>query len=277
MVGKTLVIPLAESSVNFTVTPSTQSIRFSLRTNNASEVRVRQAEALSYVEQYLEAIRTDRPVQLTHRQITALAGEFYRSWASGPDVTGSLTLTPSTGEFSTRDDDGFDEAEMLREARQRLQERAEGQSEEYFIEAHGAEIDRRLSELGIPAVTPSTRAKLAIAFGRMLVDGLETNARVAGGDYSPDPNIGKFPPWEQPEAAHAKPKSLKTVSLTGLVEDWWSEAKAVGKSESTHDSYSNTFRLFSTFVGHDDALRVIRLCDGNSSMAFHTTLGRHPK
>ncbi len=189
MVGKTLVIPLAESSVSFTVTASTQSIRFSLRTDRPSEVRVRQAEALSYVEQYLEAVRSDRPIQLTHRQITALAGEFYKSWASGPDVTGSLTHTPSTGEFFTRDDDGFDEAEMLRAARQRLKERAEGQGEEYFLEAHGPEIDRRLSQLGVPAVTPASRAKLAVAFGRMLIDGLETNARVADGDYSPDPNI----------------------------------------------------------------------------------------
>lgn len=256
LVGKTLVIPLAEGSVTFTVTSSTQSIRFSLRTSLPSEVRVRQAEALSYVEQYLEAVRNGRPIQLTHRQITALAGEFYKSWSSGPDVTGSLTYTPSTGEFFTRDDDGFDEAEMLQAARQRLKERADGQGEEYFLEAHGPDIDRRLSALGIPAVTPASRTKLAVAFGRMLIDGLQTNARVADGDYSPDPNISKFPPWEQPEAAQAKPKSLKSVSLTGLVEDWWSEAKAAGKSESTHDSYANTFRLFSTFLGHDDALRV---------------------
>ena len=257
LAGKTLVIPLAESSVTFTVTTSTQSIRFSLRTSLPSEVKVRQAEALSYVEQYLEAVRNGRPIQLTHRQITALAGEFYKSWSSGPDVTGSLTLTPSTGEFFTRDDDGFDEAEMLQAARQRLKERADGQGEEYFLEAHGPDIDRRLSALGIPEVTPASRAKLAVAFGRMLIDGLETNARMADGDYSLDPNISKFPVWEQPEkATQPKPKGQPSVSLTGLVEDWWSEAKAVGKSESTHDSYSNTFRLFSTFLSHDDALRV---------------------
>ncbi|PDT06937.1 DUF6538 domain-containing protein [Rhizobium sp. M1] len=86
LVGRTLVIPLANDTVDFKVTPSTQSIRFSLRTANPAEAKVRQAEALAYIEQYLEAVRNGRPIQLTLRQISALAGEFYKSWSSGPDA-----------------------------------------------------------------------------------------------------------------------------------------------------------------------------------------------
>ncbi len=257
LVGRNLVIPLAEGTVDFKVTPSTQSIRFSLRTAIPAEVKVRQAEALAYVEQYLEAVRNGRPIQLTHRQITALAGEFYRSWSSGPDVTGSLTLTPSTGEFFTREDDEFDEAEMLSAAMERVRERAAGQDDEYFLKAHGPDIDRMLAAYGVPEITPGSRAKLAVAFGKMLLEGLQTNARVAGGDYSPDPNLGKFPQWEAPnEAPKPNHKLGSPVSLTGLEEGWWAEAKAAGKSESTHESYGNTFRLFSKFLGHDDARRV---------------------
>ncbi|MEZ2132863.1 MULTISPECIES: DUF6538 domain-containing protein [unclassified Sinorhizobium] len=257
MVGRTLVIPFADGTVTFNVTSSTQSIRFSLRTSNPVEAKVRQAEALAYVEQYLEAVRSSRPLQLTHRQITALAGEFYKSWASGPDTTGSLTLTPSTGEFSTRDDDGLDEAEMLAAAAASLREKAEGADESYFLKAHGPDIDHILAKLGIPEVTEATRGKLAVSFGKALLEGIQTNSRVAGGDYSPDENLLRFPKWEPPEQPN-KPqsKSGSKVFLTGLVEGWWQEARAAGKSESTHESYANTFRLFSTFLGHDDALRV---------------------
>nr|WP_179038760.1 site-specific integrase [Rhizobium leguminosarum] len=252
-----MVIPLANGTVDFKVTSSTQSIRFSLRTANPAEVKVRQAEALAYVEQYLEALRNGRPIQLTPRQITALAGEFYKSWSSGPDTTGSLTLTPSTGEFFTREDDEFDEAEMLSAAMERVRERAAGQDDEYFLKVHGPDIDRMLTAFGVPEVTPGSRAKLAVAFGKMLLEGLETNARIAGGDYSPDPNLAKFPQWEAPnETPRPNHKPGSPVSLTGLEEGWWAEAKAAGKSESTHESYGNTFRLFSTFLGHDDARRV---------------------
>ncbi|WP_141105663.1 hypothetical protein [Rhizobium sp. R635] len=198
LVGRSLIIPLANGKVDFKITPSTQSIRFSLRTANPAEVKVRQAEALAYVEQYLEALRNGRPIQLTHRQITALAGEFYKSWSPGPDVTGSLTLTPSTGEFFTREDDEFDEAEMLSAALQRVGERAAGQDDEYFLKAHGPDIDRMFTAFGVPEITPGSRATLAVAFGKMLLEGLETNARISGGDYSPDPNLNKFPQWEAP-------------------------------------------------------------------------------
>ncbi len=255
MVGRTLVIPLGNGTVAFRVTASTQSIRFSLGTADPSQARIRQAEAVTYVEQYFSAVRDARPVQLTHRQVTALAGEFYRSWAADPDTTQSLAYAPATGEFFTGDDHGFDEAELMAAAQEALAERAESAGDDYFLTSHLPDIDKRLAELGIPEVTPISRLQLAKAFNKQLLDGLTTNARIAGGDYSPDANLSKFPPWEPP-VREGTDKPKEGVSLTGLVDAWWVEAKAVGKSLSTYESYANTIRLFSAFIGHDDATRV---------------------
>ncbi|MCZ7498059.1 hypothetical protein [Agrobacterium sp. ST15.13.015] len=89
LVGKSLTIPLAGAAITFPVTSSTQSLRFSLRASDPLEVRVRHAETLAYVEQLFENIRSGRVVELTHRQTTALAGEFYKAWSRGPDGPGS--------------------------------------------------------------------------------------------------------------------------------------------------------------------------------------------
>lgn len=44
--------------------------------------------------------------------------------------------------------------------------------------------------------------------------------------------------------------------MKGLVEDWWTEAKATGRKPSTYESYSNTMKAFAAFLKHDDAARV---------------------
>ena len=46
------------------------------------------------------------------------------------------------------------------------------------------------------------------------------------------------------------------VSLKGLVEAWWAEAKTTGRKPSTFESYGNTFANFGRFLDHDDAGRV---------------------
>ncbi len=254
MVGRKLAIPLAGETVIFEVTGSTQSIRFSLKTSDPLEAKLRHAEAVSYVEQVFEALRTNRPIDLTHRQITALAGEFYRSWASGPDAIRSLSFTVSTGQVSAEDDE-FD-AEMLSGAAESLREKFEQAGDDELTKNHSPDIDRMLSRHGIPQVTQSSRIKLARAFSRMLLDGLDISARRASGDYSADPNLSKFPSWEPSPALHPPPTPNSNLSLIGLVDAWWKEAEAVGKSLSTYESYSNTVRQFSAFIGHDDAMRV---------------------
>jgi integrase len=47
-----------------------------------------------------------------------------------------------------------------------------------------------------------------------------------------------------------------SVTLTGILEGWWTEAKATGRKPSTHESYKNTVAGLVTFLGHDDAKLV---------------------
>jgi integrase len=46
------------------------------------------------------------------------------------------------------------------------------------------------------------------------------------------------------------------VSLTGILDGWWLEAKATGRKPSTHESYRNTVAGLVAFLGHDSAKLV---------------------
>jgi integrase len=46
------------------------------------------------------------------------------------------------------------------------------------------------------------------------------------------------------------------VSLTGILDGWWIEAKSTGRKPSTHESYRNTVAGLVAFLGHDSAKLV---------------------
>ncbi len=83
--GKTLKVPLGSEIISVKITDKTSAIRFSLRTRDLSVAKVRQAEAAAYLESTFQAFRSNGPISLTHRQVTALARVLYRSWADNAD------------------------------------------------------------------------------------------------------------------------------------------------------------------------------------------------
>lgn len=265
LVGKSLTIPLAGAAITFPVTSSTQSLRFSLRTSDPLEVRVRHAETLAYVEQLFENIRSGRVVELTHRQTTALAGEFYKAWSRGPDGPGSnIKFDSVSGDILPAIEPGDEDIMDLIEE----MERGAGGSaaaklkaapkDEVHLLVNGS-VDSLLARFRFPAITEDSRRRLLAALVDQLEAARETSSRVLGGDYSPDPRLSRYPEVEFDASQIAKPKAKGSTgkeSLTGLVDSWWVEAKALGKSASTYESYGNSFRLLSRFLGHDDALRV---------------------
>lgn len=118
----------------------------------------------------------------------------------------------------------------------------------------GAIVDRLLLARGIAAVDNRSRGLLLIAFVQALRDAFENRARNAEGDYSPDPKSQRFPEWAPPEEPARPPSApAAVVSLKGLVEDWWKEAKATGRKQSTYESYRNTMAALVAHLGHDDA------------------------
>ncbi|MCA3630619.1 MAG: hypothetical protein IOC35_09895 [Methylobacterium sp.] len=79
--GRSFKVDLTdEISVAIKISPQAESVRFSLRTSDASEAKRRQARAAAALERIWEALRTNEPVALSHRQATALSGRLYRAW-----------------------------------------------------------------------------------------------------------------------------------------------------------------------------------------------------
>ena len=84
-IGRTLSVPLGAETIHIHITPTMESVRFSLRTHDPSKAKRRQGEAAASLDTYWTAFRRAKPVTLTQRQATALAGKLYRAWADGED------------------------------------------------------------------------------------------------------------------------------------------------------------------------------------------------
>src|SRR5690606_3644923 len=119
----------------------------------------------------------------------------------------------------------------------------------------GLLVDRLLLAKGIQHVDESSRAILLSAFWKALKDAFENRKRNVEGDYSPDPRAGRFPEWEFSDRKKIS-QNTPGISLMGLVEEWWSEAKATGRKPSTYESYRNTMAKLVTVLEHDDPNRV---------------------
>lgn len=111
-------------------------------------------------------------------------------------------------------------------------------------------------------VDEDSRSRLLMQVAEAMQQATKINARKTKGDYRPDPDAARFPEWEPPRPNGHDREELnsasggKKVTLTSLVEDWWREAKATGRSTSTHQSYSTTVGKLAKFLGHNDPRRV---------------------
>ena len=282
--GLQLAIPLGPATHHLTIREGATDIRFSLRTPDPSEAKIREAAAAAYMEQVYTTLRQTKPVSLSHRQATALAGEIYRAWAGGEDRERVTAIEHIPGEgwrrvygiqagpneweavlrrFDRPNTIGQHTGEGPITERKGFDLDAPGESQEpepEELEQHlGPLVDRLLLAKGIGRVDATARPVVLFEFWRALRDALESRRRNAAGDYSPDPKAERFPEWQQPQrdqsVDHRRGKRA-AVSLTGLVEQWWTEAKSSGRKPSTRQSYRNSMAAFVAFLKHDDAARV---------------------
>jgi hypothetical protein len=77
----------------------------------------------------------------------------------------------------------------------------------------------------------------------------------------PEMHGGKAIPFPQRNAAAERGKAglepgASNGTLSVLVEDWWKEAKAAGRKQSTYESYQKTMMKLVAFLKHDEAGRV---------------------
>ena len=258
--GLRLAIPLGDFTQICAITATAQSVRFSLRTRDPVETKLRQAAAITYLENVWQSLRATKPTVLSHKQATALAGDLYRAWADGEEreQTKGITWTPNgwVAHRATPEED----AGAFKSAVANLDKIASAGDAVMLEKTVGPIVDRLLLARGIASVDSDTRAILLDTFMLALRDAMQHRERNAEGDYSPDPKAQRFPEWKSQDAKTAEPtkaaSSTTTSSLTGLVEDWWREAKAAGRKPSTHESYRNSMVALVAFLSHDDALRV---------------------
>lgn len=261
IVGKTLALPVGNEVYPLLVTPSTTHIRFSLRTRDEREAIQLVAEVNAYVDGFFARLRDGSPIELTHRQVMALAGHYYLAWSQDPDAYPPAMYVPDLDGILP---DG-PVVDYQRESERLLC--VSGMLTD-LLKAEGVQLRRRLfskvavgllAEHGIIEVPVNTQERLVAALANILPVALETRARFAGGDFRPDETASRFPQWEPPAGRIVKAQQYRStgkVSLTGLVETWWEGAKANGKSEATYDNYRKVFSLLNRFLRHDDALRV---------------------
>lgn len=251
--GMTFHIPLDGEVVRVAVSPSASSIRFSLRTSEPSEVKARHAEVAGYLEGVWKALRTDEPIELSHRQATALSKELYAAWADDRRQRTMVAELGADRKFHIIEDGNVEDPEEWRAALEALDTVCQSEDTERIDTRLGSLVDRMLLAKGIRDVTPASRRMLLEAFCVALRDVFAARERMAAGDYSPDPKASRFPEWTSPVA---KGPQRSRVSLVRLVDDWWREAEKTGRAVSTYESYRRTFRQLGNFLGHDDAESV---------------------
>jgi len=263
-VGQKLSVPVGESFVPLTISAKAKDVRLSLRTRDPSDAKVRHAQVAGYLETVWQALRSDAPLPLTHRQATALAGELYRAWTAEERRERTTILEQAEdGTFRRVYEDEDDEPDYWTAALtalDRLSSPLPAPSPFTLEDALGPLVDRLLLGRGISKVDSKSRETLLECFALALKDAFETRKRNAEGDYSPAPKSERFPEWRPPGAAASGPaattKALAKQSLKGLVEDWWKESHASGYSIATYESYRSTIQRFCKFLKHDDARRV---------------------
>lgn len=118
-----------------------------------------------------------------------------------------------------------------------------------------------LADLG-RVVDEASRLRLARAVADAMQRASVALNRAAHGDYSglKGYGLGDAATSLTPSAPVNRREKSETLgghlTVTGLFEAWWLEVKAAGRKPSTRANYSNTIRIFVSFLKHDDARRV---------------------
>lgn len=240
--GLLLQIPVGDDTVPVTVSANAGSVRLSLRASEPSEVKARQGAITAYLEQVWRQLRADEPEVLSHRQIVAMSRAAY-AWP------GLAEEDPEYGDAENAATEEVGGVYAATLARMLAGPDPLGRSPE---EQAAILADKLLARHGKVRVASQSRELLATEILRTMRDGLAAGDRQTQGDYSPDPKLARFPEVE------ALSTATGPASLTRLVEEWWVEAQAGGRTLSTYESYKGAISRLVAFLGHDNAATVTR-------------------
>ncbi|MET3989486.1 integrase [Bradyrhizobium sp. S3.9.2] len=240
-------------------------VAFSLETTDEAIAAARHADALEHLQRLFD-LTAAAPVKLHHRDMVALAGAVYHTYVwvheDDPGEPGRWAwhkgLSRAIFEGRIRDappatlkvDDSdaglllFGTGDLTAAIDALPAGQHDGLEARFGLLADWALIRHRIH------LAPDQRKHFLKLVAAASLDASWQLRRNAEGDYRPDPMAQRFPPIDS--VAAVKPKQ----SITGLFELWWKEAKATGRSQSTHDTYKGAIERLVKHLGHDDAGRV---------------------
>ena len=241
---------LKGQTVNVTVAGDISAIRFgeackvSLRTKSSSEARARFADVQSQLQSYWDAARQGA-VQLSFKQVCALAGEVYRETLrdreenpGSPDDWQFLRyqMADAMRWFEGNDEDGTPPNPKQGEV----------------AVSKLASIDHFLAVRGIK-LTPAGYRAFAEQAGGALYRAYSLLERRARGNYKPSDNEALFPAWTGLQ--HEEAVTVVAADLLSLFEGWAREAQPAGE---TYRGWKPYLTDFARHVGHMDASRYKR-------------------
>jgi integrase len=265
--GKQVLLHLSfDAGPPFVVTPTIgDDVAFSLGTRDAVVAASRQDAALDHLRRLFDMTAME-PVKVSHKDLVALSGEVYRAYVAFNEADPGESLAwrmhkalhratlegrianPPAAILSTIDATTGSElfgAGDLTEAVDALPAgQHDGLEDRFGLLADWILIRHRLH------LTADDRKKFLRLIGTASLDAGWQLRRNAEGDYTDDPKAQRFPAIDTVTAIRPK------QTITGLFDLWWTEAKALGRSQSTHDGYKNGIDRLVEFLKHDDASRI---------------------
>ncbi|MET4324439.1 integrase [Bradyrhizobium sp. i1.15.2] len=240
-------------------------VAFSLETTDETIAGARHADALEHLQRLFD-LTAAAPIKLSHREMVALAGAVYHTYVwvheDNPGEPGRWAwhkgLSRAIYEGRIRDappatlkvDDAgtglviFGSGDLTEAINALPAGQYDGLEGRFGLLADWALIRHRVR------LAPDQRKHFLKLVAAASLDAAWQLRRNAEGDYRPDPMAQRFPPIES--VAALKPNQ----TISGLFDLWWKEAKATGRSQSTHDTYKGAIDRLIKHLGHDDAGRV---------------------
>ncbi|TBA92721.1 DUF6538 domain-containing protein [Rhizobium ruizarguesonis] len=232
--GVTLAIPVGDEVLHVVVGDKAVEITCSLRTRDPSESKVRQAVAVAYLDSVWKSLR-EGPKRLTQKQIAALAGEAYRGLVS-----------------SFEDDPGSPETwRQIVQLQANAMAGDEAERERWF----GPSVDQTLANHRL-VVDRDSRCALVGAVGVSVSLASVRLAQNAGGDYSPDTVVSRYPALTLPD--NNLPRSTSGGSVRTFDDLFNAWKRSDNHSASTLSTWRGYLNRFKTFVDHDDPQNVTK-------------------
>jgi integrase len=240
-------------------------VSFSLGTDDRTIAEARQANALDHLRRLFDLTEA-APISLSHKDMVALSGETYRLYQQihrdnpgEPDawmyhkalsraaLEGRVKNPPPAALMPNEANtaiDLFGTGDLTAGVNAFPADQHDALEDRFGLLADWVLIRQRIQ------LNPNDRRRFLRFVGTASLDAGWQLRRNAEGDYSPDPKAQRFPPIESVTAV--KPRQ----TITGLLDLWWAEAKATGRTQSTYDTYKGVIVRLVKHLGHDDAGRV---------------------